>query len=237
MSEPRRLLERTESALERALLEAGTAYQSSPAARARTLATLGLAGSVALSTSTAEGLFSAVLTKLGRTTLATSAAIVAGTLPTGYYVWQRYHAPLPASAAQATGAARVETRASEQPAASASPRLARSEPCASTPATSVARPASVRPDVALTAELGALDAVRTALARGDPARALSLLDAYSRSYPHGQLELEAEVLRIDALARAGQRDLARQRAESFLKRQPNSALAARVRGHLQTTRD
>jgi hypothetical protein len=232
VSEPRRLLERTESALERALLEAGTARRSSPAARTRTLAALGLAGSVALSTNTAGGVFWSLLAKLEWTKLAASAAIVAGALPSGYYVWQRYHARLPTSSARAAEAAQVEIRPSEQPAAPELPRLATSESPVATPAAGVARPASARPDVALAAELGALDAVRVALAQDDPGRALSLLDAYSRSYPRGQLELEAEVLRIDALARVGQRDVAKQRAETFLKRQPNSALAARVRGHL-----
>jgi hypothetical protein len=45
MSEPRRLHEQTESSLESMLLEAGTAYRSSAAMRAKTLAALGLAGS------------------------------------------------------------------------------------------------------------------------------------------------------------------------------------------------
>ena len=231
MSKPRRLLERSESVLERALLEAGAAYRSSPATRTRTLAALGLAGSVALSTSAAERVFSSLVAKLGWTKLATSAAVLAGALPVGYYVWQHYHALLPVSP-EVAGTAAVETRPSQQPAATDISQLATSQSPATAPSASVARPASARPEVALTAELGALDAVRVALAQGDPGKALSLLDSYSRSYPRGQLELEAEVLWIDALARAGQSDVAKQRAETFLKRQPKSALAARVRGYL-----
>jgi hypothetical protein len=43
------------------------------------------------------------------------------------------------------------------------------------------------------------------------------------------LKLEAEVLRIDALARSGRLAQAQTRAASFLARHPNSVLAARVR--------
>jgi hypothetical protein len=83
----------------------------------------------------------------------------------------------------------------------------------------------------LAAELGALDVVRARLSNGDATGALAKLDDYSRSYPRGRLVLEAEVLRIDALSRAGQRDQARRRAEAFLRRHPNSVLATRVRGY------
>jgi hypothetical protein len=228
MTEPRRLREQTDSGLERALLEAGTVYRSSPATRARTLAALGVAGSVALSTGAAGGAFSSLLAKLGWTKLAISAAFVAGALPVGYYAWHRYHAPVPTPPAEAV----VEAPASAQPAAPTPVEAATVEPPAPDTSSSVARPANTKPGVALTAELGALDAVRSALAQGDPGGALSLLDAYAKDYPRGRLELEAEVLRIDALARAGQTDLAKKRAETFLKRHPKSVLASRVRGYL-----
>jgi outer membrane protein assembly factor BamD (BamD/ComL family) len=70
------------------------------------------------------------------------------------------------------------------------------------------------------------------LARGDGEGALARLDAYSRGYPRGRLELEAEVLRIDALDQSGRTNLARERAEAFLRRHPRSVLAARVRARL-----
>ena len=50
--------------------------------------------------------------------------------------------------------------------------------------------------------------------------------------PAGGCRLEAEVLRIDALAKVGRKDAARQRAEAFLRRHPNSVLATRVRAHV-----
>jgi outer membrane protein assembly factor BamD (BamD/ComL family) len=78
-------------------------------------------------------------------------------------------------------------------------------------------------------ELQRLDATRRRLAAGQADQALALLDAYERATPRGVLKLEAEVLRIDALARSGRLAQAQARAASFLARHPNSVLAARVR--------
>ena len=81
-------------------------------------------------------------------------------------------------------------------------------------------------------ELAALDAARTAVAHQQPRRALALLDAYARAYPDGTLGPEAEILRIDALAQGGQGAAARRHAEAFVRRHPNSVLAARARQYL-----
>jgi hypothetical protein len=80
----------------------------------------------------------------------------------------------------------------------------------------------------LRAELEALDTVRSTLAGADFFRALSLLDAYFQKFHHGRLHLEAEVLRIDALARCGQAEAARSYAKEFLRRNPNSVHTARL---------
>ena len=84
----------------------------------------------------------------------------------------------------------------------------------------------------LSEELGALDRARLSLANGDARRALDELDGYDRRFPGGRLQLEAEVMRIDAFAKVGRKDLARQHAEAFLRRHPTSVLATRVRAHL-----
>lgn len=89
-------------------------------------------------------------------------------------------------------------------------------------------PRAVSGSAALRGELTALDAVRGRLGRGQSAEALAALDAYDRAHPRGRLRLEAEVLRIEALARTGQAEAARQRAQAFLRRHPNSVLASRV---------
>src|SRR5262245_9668972 len=86
--------------------------------------------------------------------------------------------------------------------------------------------------VLLREELAALDHARLALAGGNARRALEELEGYDRRFPGGRLQLEAEVLRIDALAKLGRKDAARQRAEVFLRRHPNSVLTTRVRAHV-----
>jgi len=86
---------------------------------------------------------------------------------------------------------------------------------------------------ALRAELAALDAIRATLANDDSTGALSFLATYFRTFPRGRLHPEAEVLRIDALAKAGQADGAKRYAQEFLKRHPNSVLTARVRPYAE----
>jgi hypothetical protein len=86
---------------------------------------------------------------------------------------------------------------------------------------------------ALSAELNALDTARSALAGGNPSAALSDLDQYAHQFPHGKLGLEAEVVRIEALAKSGQTATAKKRAQAFMKRHPDSLLASRVRAYAE----
>ena len=73
-----------------------------------------------------------------------------------------------------------------------------------------------------------LDA-RRVLRAGDPARALTLLDAARTRFPDGGLVQEREALTIEALVRSGQRALATKRAEAFLRDYPKSPHGADVR--------
>ena len=77
-------------------------------------------------------------------------------------------------------------------------------------------------------ELSMLDRARNALGAGEPARALSILDAYSARFPRGSMVPEATVLRIEALVRAGDRDGAQRVGSAFLVRFPRNPYAARV---------
>jgi hypothetical protein len=214
-SEPNRLLEEGDSSspLERSLLQAGRSSAGSPRMRANVLAGLGLAaGSTALLTGTAAAASVSTVAKLtwGKLLLGVSLAGVVTAVPVGYYAL-RHPAPSvdePARRAIASTPIAPESSAQELPQAPAS------------------RGAT------LTEELGALDRARLALAGGDPRRALDELDAYDRRFPVGRLQLEAEVIRIDALAKVGRKDAARQHAEAFLRRHPNSVLTTRVRAHL-----
>ena len=215
-SEPNRLLDEAGEfdSLERALLRAGSSHRASPNARAKVLAGLGLAaGSTTLLTGTAAA---ASVAKLTWTKLLLGVSVVGAVaaVPVGYYALRHPTAPV------------------SRPAASL-PMVSDPAPAPAAPDTQAVAPAAAsRAAALLTEELGALDHARLSLANGDARRALEELEAYDRRYPQGRLQIEAEVLRIDALAKVGRKDVARQRAEAFLRHHPNSVLATRVRAHL-----
>jgi hypothetical protein len=233
MDEPRRLREMTLNSLERALLDAGTQKATSPEARARTLAALGLAGSATLLAggAAASGSFAATsTTAAGKVAVAASvwtklavgiSLIGAGTaVPISYYALRSTDAAQRGTVASAVASSPATAREGATATAEELPigvTLEASQPTAA--------------QASLTRELVTLDAARTLLARGDSRGALILLEKYGRMHPNGRLGIEAEVLRIDALGQAGQRDAARRRADAFLRRHPNSLLAPRVRAH------
>jgi hypothetical protein len=249
MSELRRLVDETENEAERALLHAGRAYRSSRETRAKTLTALGLAGSTAVLAGTASAASATAamssLTKLtgAKLVLALSAVGAVTAMPLGYWVVHRNtpattpapstqqgidpHAGGPATRAAATPPAPLDMRGGAStlvpvPASSQAGTMGRSRTEARV----------VGSSVSLTQELAALDAARSMLARGNAQGALFLLDGYGRTCPHGKLEVEAEFLRVEALARNGQTRGARHAAEAFSKRHPNSVLASRVRTYL-----
>ncbi|WP_437850684.1 hypothetical protein [Sorangium sp. So ce363] len=254
--EPRRLLEESDNPLERALLNAGASYPTSPETRAKTLAALGLAGAAALTASVAapaalsaagvSATSSSLAVKLGWTKILVALSTVgmlAG-IPAGYLAWRGQDAP-DVTAAHRFGAALADPVAQmavqpvQAPASEPAPVEALAEetmaPAPAGGSSAAATKLDPKPSgtgAALEAELGALDAARTMLASGNARGALSLLDAYSRAHPRGRLSLEAEVLRIDALAKSGRSDAASQRAAAFLRRHPNSVLASRVRRYV-----
>ncbi|WP_437605781.1 hypothetical protein WMF20_32510 [Sorangium sp. So ce834] len=257
MSEPRRMLEESDSPLERALLNAGASYQASPETRAKTLAALGLAGAAALSASVAAPAAvsaagtavasSSVAVKLGWTKIlvALSTVGVLAGIPAGYLAWRGVEAPELVAVHRFGGAlAGPVERAAARPAPAAVPAPvppveaqpeeipAPARAGSSGGAASRVDPKPASTSAALKAELSALDAARSTLASGNAQGALALLDAYSKEHPRGRLGLEAEVLRIDALAKSGRLDAASQRAKAFLQRHPNSVLASRVRRYV-----
>ena len=229
MTELPRLRDDAESTVELLLLDAGVSYRSTPNARAKTLAALGLAGSAAVSAGAVSVAGSSLLGKLGWGKLLVISGIGASVIaPIGYVAWNRLHpgviaVPAAAHLARVTAPAPVlRTLPVQLPAATQ----------AEAPAVLTKPEAKPAASNGLAAELVALDAARAKLSNGKPSAALLSLDDYARAYPRGRLELEAEVLRIDALAKSGQAAAAKKRAESFLRRHPNSVLASRVRGYL-----
>lgn len=83
---------------------------------------------------------------------------------------------------------------------------------------------------ALGEELAILARVRQALANDDAPRALSVLEEHGKDLKAGQLRLEAEVLRLEALSKLGAKQEVSRRARSFIDQNPNSPLVDRVRG-------
>jgi hypothetical protein len=216
-SEPTRLREEqgeNSSSLERALLRAGSSYQTSSQTRAKVLAGLGLAaGSSALLTGSAAASVSVSAAKLTWTKLLLGVSLVGATaVPVGYYAVRNVESNKNATASHG---------------AVASPTASES-----TPAEATRTEAPTAPAAMLSEELGALDRARLSLSNGDARRALDELDGYDRRFPEGRLQLEAEVMRIDAFAKVGRKDVARQHADAFLRRHPTSVLATRVRAHL-----
>jgi hypothetical protein len=235
MSEPTRLLASPESELERALLDAGRSYTAPGSMRTKTLLALGLSA-VATSTAPSAAAASSSLTKAALSKVAIAVLVIGGAaVPAWRYLGHASSAPVPPpKAVSAVVDPQAPPKRVEPPSAPLSPvepaELQPPSPAPSAGATRTEpRPASTPP---LAAELAALDAARTSLSHSDPNGALVALDAYAHNFPRGRLKIEAEVLRIGALAKSGQTDAARKRAEVFLRRHPDSVLAPRVRSYV-----
>jgi hypothetical protein len=67
---------------------------------------------------------------------------------------------------------------------------------------------------------------------GNPGQAMRTLNELDRSFAHGALLQEREILRIQSLSATGATSAAKTRAEQFLKRYPASPYAAHVRSIL-----
>jgi hypothetical protein len=229
MEDPERLLDCPASALERALLQEGRAYRGPERLRAQTLAALGVAGSAGL----VSGVFAWLLARSWSAKLlfALSTVTVLVAVPVGYYLVAK-DARSPQAAAQVMVAATQPSPAvPATPTQSVPVREPAQELAVPVPVSVPAAPTrtGAATNSSLRAELAALDRVRVTLANGDPTGASAFLASYFRAFPRGRLHLEAEVLRIDALAKAGQSDVAKRNAQDFIRRHPNSVLTARVR--------
>ena len=96
--------------------------------------------------------------------------------------------------------------------------------------TATARPAqSAAIGPSLADEVAALDEARRTLSRGDANGALAALDGYNRTFPRGVLRETASVLRVEALARSGNRAAAVALAQRLLRAHPKSPYAVKLR--------
>ncbi|NOU32791.1 MAG: hypothetical protein HOO96_33210 [Polyangiaceae bacterium] len=77
-----------------------------------------------------------------------------------------------------------------------------------------------------------MEQARGELRAGRASAALRTLDAHDRDFSNGPLRYEAQVLRVDALAAAGERASAVTLARALLRERPNGASANRLRAFL-----
>jgi hypothetical protein len=136
----------------------------------------------------------------------------------------------------ASPAARVEPALEPSVVASAAPRVAPKSAIARAAASAAPEPvAPPSPAPAapvedpLAVEARRLGEVQGALAAGDPARALSLVDEQSAAFSKGELAEERRAARVIALCKLGRVAEARAAADAFLRDHPGSPLADRVR--------
>ena len=134
----------------------------------------------------------------------------------------------PRSAApKTTPAAPSAPSASALPAPLPAPSSVRSTLSAPRPSASAA--------ATLSAELDALKVASSALSAGDAAAALAALDRYDHVLKGSKLRAEATLLRIQALARAGNTGAASALAQRFVEQDPDSPLVDRARSFIQTS--
>jgi hypothetical protein len=165
---------------------------------------------------------------------------VVGAVGGGLMLRQSTPAPrAPASSAPVAAHEQARVTGSvEMPQAEAPAPPVREEPAR--PAHSMAQPSARRapataakaPPAAgdtLEAETRRLREAHDALNGGDPARALALLDAQSADFAGGQLREERAAARVLALCKLGRTDGANAEAGRFLRENPRSPLADRVR--------
>ena len=245
MTDPERLVEGDDLGAE--LLRSARTLDAKHA-RERKAALMGAAATIgviaatkAASAGTTKGLLQGAFAKWIALTIGASAlglGIVVGVAGGGGDVpvgasrfasaWRERSSPVAAASPPETTAA-DETppdapRAPQEPAPAelTAPPKGKRAPAAPAPSASADRAAR------LAAELQALRVAREALASGDGPRALHALDDYAARFPRGHLALEAEVLRIEALSRAGDASAAA-RARRFLEAHPQSPYAERLR--------
>lgn len=256
MSEPRRLMIDDGTSDEmREMLRAWDALGPSDDARKKTFAALGIAatGAAALGLAAgagkiASGSIAPKAVGLGAAALlkwiALGGAIVGTTVVTTVFATRASDPrpivvePAPVAPAVAIHAAMraVAETATNAPAPSATaavpsaPASVASAPSSAVPAASGVASAPPAPSApTLADELALVDSARTMLASGDYDAAIRFVDQYEARFPRGAFTHEAEVVRIDALARSGRRAAASAAAKRFVAAYPSSPHAARIR--------
>lgn len=263
MTEPQRLLDGAGDDVQRALLSSARNDGPSAQAMRRCLVALSLGGAAAATAATASA---ATLAKASVPPAASAASAATGATTAGISVLVKWVgiAGIGALAtwgavSQVGGDAPMVLTSTVVPAPIEVPAATPPEPAGQLPvaeeeapieeAAEVAAPVQAKPTrniptpgspaqkpPDLAAEVAALDKARKQMEE-DPDAALDALSQYGDDFKGGALVQEAEVLRIESLARAGKKKEARAAAASFLARHSTSPAAGRVRALLARLKD
>ncbi len=240
MSDPERLRDLLDAGFERSLLEAAEQTSPPPAARRQALSgALASVGSVGVAAGAAHAAVQGAHVATGSGAAAAGVikafaiGLVSGAVMAGGAVGIEQLAKRPVEPAPRAAMApqRFVAPPSPAPPPGAGASALAPAPTAPRRAAVPAPPSAsaVAPSTRLAEEVAALDRARSALSGGDARGALRALDDYAARFPQGALGPEASVLRIEALARAGDRARAAALARSFLLGHPGGPLAERAR--------
>ncbi len=256
MREPTRLLE-TATGIEREMLRAGSEDSPPSGAQSRVALALGLGVGVAVGTSgtTATAAAAQATTWLG-VSLTTAKAIGVG-LASVAVAAVAVHSIVPTTTRSPTvstapPAARTESgprgeddgarlersailppMSAEMPTTDPGPSAEEParvhRPVPPTPGAPSALDEQARPAHSITEEVAILERARVASASGDAAKTLRLVSEYESRFRPPMFELEAIVLRIEALDSLGRRGLALDEAQRFIAAHPNETMSQHVR--------
>ncbi|MDQ2645020.1 MAG: hypothetical protein M3020_14480 [Myxococcota bacterium] len=225
MNDPDRLLESGASPVERYLLDAA-AHEKPPLELVQSMqAGLGLGAKTSLAASAAGS--------SGVAGYVAAAVLGVGALVAGLVALQSPSQvqPAPAEPAATVVAPPVQAPPEATPVVEALPAV-EATPSESSEKAPIAKPASTAAKASagdeLRQELKLLDEARAALKSGAPARARVLLERHARRFPSGSFRQEADVLRVETLARLGERQKAASLAREFLSEHPESPHVERV---------
>jgi hypothetical protein len=248
MTDPKRLSLASDSEVERQLLQAGRVH-APPGSKEHALlvasSALGVAGAAAAGKGTALGIAKAgsivSLKWIGIIGLAAIGTVAGAAV---VHEVRESRAPIavevtPALARRPSALARTDRTPENGEGWTPAPIDPATLAPASAEVVNAPPPPTLGPDAAtastLPAELAVLEHARGAIAAGDPALSLSLLDGYAGRFPRGSMGPEATMLRIEALVKVGNRGAAARTADALLAGDPGSPYAARVQSLLGTS--
>jgi hypothetical protein len=168
---------------------------------------------------------------VGIATKLIAGAVLGGGLLWGGATWLKPESTLTAPQ-PVTSPVRAQPR--RMPPPSSAPNIETAVPDAAQNSEQSAAPARRAPSATTLAEEGRLLAKANALVQAGKGRqALGVLHQSESRYPQSTLYQEREVLTVEALAASGATSAAKQRAERFLKRYPNSPHAGKLQTFVQ----